>query len=342
MSKLVFNRDGGKTDEFGHLLALMRFMQGEVIEGLQVAANGTPNMSINVPYGVAAIPVGSGATGYRYFVGLDATENVAIPTANGSNPRNDLVVMWVDKSVTPNQNVTNNNNNMLKISVVSGVPASTPADPNTAAIQAAIGAGNPYIILARVVTGAGVTQINNGNITDLRSLTGVTRLLTNQILTAHLTDLSVTTAKLAANAVTAAKMDFTTLQSGLTTTVKNTVTKNMAASEQFYFGAPEQIVINLTRPTAVHIVFNCAIRLNGDSEYRLRIRDNGTDIGAYDPIAAATAGGRSVHRGMSYAGVLAAGSHTIQMGVHTAGGSGGTIDIGSAMMSLMVGLPTGN
>lgn len=206
MSKLVFNRDGGKTDEFGHLLALMRFMQGEVIEGLQVTANGTPNMSVNVPYGVAAIPTGSGATAYRYFVGLDATENVTIPTANGSNPRNDLIVLWVDKSVTPNQSVTNNSNNMLKISVVSGTPASTPADPNTAAIQAAIGASNPYIILARVVTGAGVTQINSGNITDLRSLTGVGRVLTSQILTAHINDLAVTTAKINDLAVTTAKL----------------------------------------------------------------------------------------------------------------------------------------
>lgn len=206
MSKLVFNRDGGKTDEFGHLLALMRFIQGEVIEGLQVAANGTPNMSVNVPYGVAAIPTGSGATAYRYFVGLDATENVTIPTANGSNPRNDLIVLWVDKSVTPNQVVTNNSNNMLKISVVSGTPASTPADPNTAAIQAAIGASNPYIILARVVTGAGVTQINSGNITDLRSLTGVTRVLADMVGTAAIQNLAVTTGKLADNAVTAIKI----------------------------------------------------------------------------------------------------------------------------------------
>lgn len=206
MSKLVFNRDGGKTDEFGHLIALMRFMQGEVIEGLQVAANGAPNMSVNVPYGIAAIPTGSGATGYRYFVGLDATENVAVPTANGSNPRNDLVVLWVDKSVAASQSFTNNSNNMLKISVVSGAPATTPADPSTAAIQAAIGAGNPYIVLARVVVGAGVTQINSGNITDLRSLAGVGRILTQQIITAHLADQAVTTAKLADANVTTIKL----------------------------------------------------------------------------------------------------------------------------------------
>lgn len=206
MSKLVFNRDGGKTDEFGHLIALMRFIQGEVIEGLQVAANGSPNMSVNVPYGIAAIPTGSGATAYRYFVGLDATENVAIPTANGSNPRNDLVVLWVDKSVTPSQSFTNNSNNMLKISVVSGAPATTPADPNTAAIQAAIGAANPYIVLARVTVGAGVTQINSGNIADLRSLVGVGRILTQQIITAHIADQAVTRAKIADDAVNGAKI----------------------------------------------------------------------------------------------------------------------------------------
>lgn len=213
MSKLVFNRDGGKTDEFGHLLALMRFMQGEVIEGLQVAANGSPNMSVNVPYGVAAIPTGSGATAYRYFVGLDATENVTIPTANGSNPRNDLIVLWVDKGVTPNQSVTNNSNNMLKISVVSGTPASTPADPNTAAIQAAIGAGNPYIILARVVVGASVTQINSGNITDLRSLAVVIRIAANTANTAALQDLAVITQKIADNAITNIKIANQTIAS---------------------------------------------------------------------------------------------------------------------------------
>jgi peptidyl-tRNA hydrolase len=206
MSKLVFNRDGGKTDEFGHLIGLMRFMQGEVIEGLQVAANGAPNMSVNVPYGIAAIPTGSGATGYRYFVGLDATENVTIPTANASNPRNDLIVLWVDKAITPSQAFTNNSNGMLNISVVSGAPASTPADPSVAAIQAAIGAANPYIVLARVVTGAGVTQINSGNITDLRSLTSVNRLLSSQIITAYLADLSVTTGKIADLAVTTGKL----------------------------------------------------------------------------------------------------------------------------------------
>lgn len=170
MSKLVFNRDGGKTDEFGHLLGLSRFLIGDVINGLAVSANGSPNMTVNVATGSAGIDVGSAGTAYKYFVGLDAIESVAITTANPSNPRNDLIVMYVDVAVTASQSYTNNSNNMLKLVAVAGTPAASPADPSIANIQAAIGAANPYIILARVVVGAGVTQINSGNITDLRAI----------------------------------------------------------------------------------------------------------------------------------------------------------------------------
>lgn len=170
MSKLVFNRNGGTTDEFGHNLVLKRSLQGEVVEGLNVSANDVPNMSVNIAAGTGLIATGSGSTGYKYEVGLDATENVAVPTANGSNPRNDLVVLWVDKSITPSQSYTNNSNGILNISVVSGAPSTTPADPSIAAIQAAVGAANPYIILARIAVGAGVTQISGGNVSDLRSI----------------------------------------------------------------------------------------------------------------------------------------------------------------------------
>lgn len=206
MAKLVFNRDGGKTDEFGHLLGLSRMLAGEVLDGLQVAANGVPNMSIVVGYGTGAVPTGSAGTAYKYFIGVDSNENVTIPTANGSNPRNDLIVAYVDKGVTPSTSFTNNSNAVLKIVVVSGTPAVTPADPSGATIQAAVGAGNPYIILARVLTGAGVTQINNGNITDLRSLAGMTRAIAGSIDTAALQALAVTTAKMADLAITTGKL----------------------------------------------------------------------------------------------------------------------------------------
>lgn len=209
MSRLVFNRDGGKTDELGHLLGLSRFFQGEVIDGLLVSANGTPNMTVNVAYGVAAIPTGTGATAYKYYVGVDTSgtgESVAIPTANGSNPRNDMVVAYVDKSVTPNTTVTNNSNNMLKLTVVSGVAATTPADPSGATIQAAVGAANPYIILARVRTNAAVSQITSANITDLRSLVNVPRVADNSISLASMQDNSVGASELVNAAIEITKL----------------------------------------------------------------------------------------------------------------------------------------
>lgn len=218
MSKLVFNRDGGKTDEFGHLLGLSRFLMGDVIDGLAVSANGSPNMTVNVATGSAGIGVGSAGTAYKYFVGLDAIESVAITTANPSNPRNDLIVMYVDVAVTASQSYTNNSNNMLKLVAVAGTPAASPADPSVANIQAAIGAANPYIILACVVVGAGVTQINSGNITDLRTLAQPVR-----VGASALQDNSVSTTKLVAGAVTAAKMTTPTTGDGTTTWKKITI-----------------------------------------------------------------------------------------------------------------------
>jgi hypothetical protein len=48
---------------------------------------------------------------------------------------------------------------VLKLAVVAGTPASSPSDPSGAQITTAIGASNPYIILARIRVGTGVTQM---------------------------------------------------------------------------------------------------------------------------------------------------------------------------------------
>lgn len=338
MSKLVFNRDGGKTDEFGHLLALMRFMQGEVIEGLQVAANGTPNMSVNVPYGVAAIPTGSGATAYRYFVGLDATENVAIPTANGSNPRNDLIVLWVDKSVAANQAITNNSGNMLKISVVSGNPATTPADPNVAAIQAAIGAANPYIILARVVTGAGVTQINNGNITDLRSLTSVGRILTNQIVTAHITDLNITNSKIANATLSRTKFDWSTFVNNIKSakTTSNVNPNGSASTNLAGNGAQISFTVNGTAYALVTVSVGCTSTT--DFEFNPLIYLDGAvhSSSGYSASVNGSGANRAFMRTHTQLVILTNGAHTLSAGLSLNVASSAFIQAGGAQISAIV------
>jgi hypothetical protein len=173
MSKICFNIDGGKSDEYGTFLAQQRLFTGEVGEGCAVAANASPSMGVRVQAGSFRIPRGTAPSNYWTLCAIDTAspgEAVTISTSNPSNPRRDLIVAYIDTAVTPTTSVTNNSNNIVKLAAVAGTPAASPSDPNSAAIQAAIGASNPYIILARIAVGTGVTQITNSDITDLRQV----------------------------------------------------------------------------------------------------------------------------------------------------------------------------
>lgn len=217
MARLVLNRDGGKTDEFGHLLGLSRFLMGEVIEGLVVSAQASPNMTVQVSSGSAKIPYGTGGTRYDYWVASDAVEPVTIATADPANPRIDYIIATVIRTVVPNTTVTNNSNNMLRFISVAGTPAAAPTAPNAAAMQAAAGTGNPYIILRRINVGAGITQVTSAQIgLDLRTMTYSSRaaIADGQITTDMLAPLAVTNAKIANTAVKSQNIDFTTFGTG--------------------------------------------------------------------------------------------------------------------------------
>lgn len=168
MTRLVFNRDGGKTDEYGHMIGFSWHIQGDVLGGLVVTPTNTPGMSVKVDSGIAALPRNSDGKMYRIYCGLDAPETLTIPTANTSNPRIDTVVLYVDMKVTPTTGVTNNSNNMCKLMVVQGAPSSNPQGASDSQIQSAVGAGNPFIGLSKVRVDAGVTQITYGKCVDIR------------------------------------------------------------------------------------------------------------------------------------------------------------------------------
>jgi hypothetical protein len=169
MSRLLFNKEGGAADEFGLLLPIARLFGSGVIEGMAVAQSASPAMSINVANGSAAIPTGTYPSSYDYYVANNTSggESVTIATANTSNPRIDLIVCYVNLSATFSDSPVNNPGAMV-YAAVAGTPGATPAAPNSSAIQTAIGASNPYLILGEVLVGANVTQILNSNITDLR------------------------------------------------------------------------------------------------------------------------------------------------------------------------------
>lgn len=169
MSLATSNRDGGKTSESGHLRAISKAVTGQVLSGLNVSQRAAgANMSVDVAIGDAIIPRSDNTYGHPSW--NDAVYNQVIAAADVSNPRRDIVVMYIDYNVTPNPAVSNNTNGVVKIAVVAGTPAGSPSDPSGAAIQSAVGSGNPYIQLARVRVGAGVTTISNSVIDDLRTM----------------------------------------------------------------------------------------------------------------------------------------------------------------------------
>lgn len=169
MSLATSNRDGGKTSESGHLRALMKGFKAQVLTGLNVSQRAAgANMSVDLAIGDAIIPRSDGTYGHPAW--NDAVLNKTITTADVSNPRRDIVVLYIDYGQAPSTAVSNNTNGVVKCIVVAGTPAGSPTDPSGATIQSAVGSGNPYIKLARVRVGAGVTTISNSVIDDLRLL----------------------------------------------------------------------------------------------------------------------------------------------------------------------------
>jgi hypothetical protein len=135
-------------------------------------------MGVRVQAGTLRIPDGTPPANYWYDCIIDTAspgEALTVTNANPSNPRKDYVVAYIDKTVTPTTSVTNNSNNMLKLAVVAGTPASSPSFPNSSQINTAIGGStNPYVILASIDVAAGATQVTNANIHDTRLIVSLT------------------------------------------------------------------------------------------------------------------------------------------------------------------------
>ena len=167
MSLATSNRDGGRTNEAGHLRGVTKGFVGQVLEGLAVSQRGAgANMSVDVAIGDAIIQRSDNTYGHPAW--NDAVYNRTLAAADGSNPRRDIIVMYVDYGQTPSTGVANNTNGVVKIISVPGTAAGSPVDPSNATIQAAVGSGNPFVRLARVRIAAGATSISNSVIDDLR------------------------------------------------------------------------------------------------------------------------------------------------------------------------------
>jgi len=173
MSTYVAQRNGGLTNEQG----LFEWMQQSFTAGvpgvhnansLKVVQRGAgANMSVDVSIGDGHFIRPDNA--YSYWGWQDAATNVAITTANPSNPRIDVIAAYIDLSVINAGSGGNGNVGALKFMAVAGTPAGSPVAPNAAAVQAAVGASNPFIQLASVTVPAAASSIVTANIADTRA-----------------------------------------------------------------------------------------------------------------------------------------------------------------------------
>lgn len=212
MTLYLSNRDGnGKTSEEGHYKLQTALWAGNSLDatGLLVKQNSPTGMSVLVSAGQYKIDTSSA---YSYTGWNTADAAVTITTADPANPRITCIVIYVDKGAATSASPPNNPG-ITKLIAVNGTPAASPSAPSAGTIQTAVGAGNPYVILANVTVGTGVTTIVNANISDQRTritvgtdLVNTTSILDSAVTTNKINALAVTDTKLASNAVTTAKI----------------------------------------------------------------------------------------------------------------------------------------
>ena len=120
---------------------------------LAVTANSPAGMSVRVAPGWAAILGTVQANQGVYTTYNDAITTLTVTTANPTNPRIDRVVVTVRDAYYSGAF------NDVIFQVLAGTPAGSPVAPAVP---------DNSISLATIAVGAGVTQINTGNITDTR------------------------------------------------------------------------------------------------------------------------------------------------------------------------------
>lgn len=109
------------------------------------ALTGNGSVQIATGRGYVPFPVGGPVT--NMYPTLNDANISQLITANASgNSRIDSIVLYV----TVPAPLTTNGLGVAKIADVNGTPAASPVPPTNAQILAAIGAGNPYVILANV------------------------------------------------------------------------------------------------------------------------------------------------------------------------------------------------
>lgn len=197
MTKRVFNMGGGAHSDAAYTAFENAAYGSCVANATSLAVSGGGGMSVRIAAGDAIISTPS--SGKR--IQSDAIETVTITAANATYPRIDSVVVYIDSAIQPTTAVIDNVNGILKFAAVAGTPAASPTAPTESMIQAAIGAGNRYMVLADVKVPNGATSMNTATFTDRRKVATM-----------------IDSSNLAKKAVKAENIDFTTMPDNKYTT----------------------------------------------------------------------------------------------------------------------------
>lgn len=190
MTKRVFNMGGGAHSDAAYTAFENAAYGSCVANATSLAVSAGSGMSVRIAAGDGIISTPS--SGKR--IQSDAIETATISAANATYSRIDSVVVYIDSAVQPTTAVIDNVNGILKFAAVTGTPAANPAAPTESMIQAAIGAGNRYMVLADVKVPNGATSMNTATFTDRRKIATM-----------------VDSSNLAKKAVKAENIDFTTM-----------------------------------------------------------------------------------------------------------------------------------
>jgi len=120
---------------------------------LAVSAKATPAMSVNVAAGAAIVAGDEDPYQGHYHLVNDATKSVTVTTADGTNPRIDLIVARVYDSAYSGAD------DEWALECIAGTPSGSPSAPATP---------DNALVLAQISVAAGATSITSGNITDKR------------------------------------------------------------------------------------------------------------------------------------------------------------------------------
>lgn len=169
MTKRVFNMGGGAHSDAAYTAFENAAYGSCVANATSLAVSAGSGMSARIAAGDGIISTPS--SGKR--IQSDAIETVTISAANATYPRINSVVVYIDSAVQPTTEVIDNVNGILKFAAVAGTPAASPTAPTESMIQAAIGAGNRYMVLADIKVPNGATSMNTATFTDRRKVATV-------------------------------------------------------------------------------------------------------------------------------------------------------------------------